>query len=88
MALDHTLSLQHIFCPWHFETTCEGQGFQLPWIKTQTNGRKGRGSPGQENLTDASLLGVLFSMDTAKKTGKEEARAGRKWGEHTGIKNK
>lgn len=73
MALDHTLSLQHIVCPWHFETACEGQGFQLPWITTQTNGRKGKGSPGQENLTDASQLGVLFSMDMAKGTGEKGA---------------
>lgn len=75
MALDHTLSLQHIICPWHFETAREGQGFQLPWIETQPNGRKGRGSPGQENLTDASQSGVLFSMDTAKGTREKGAWA-------------
>lgn len=88
MDLDHTLSLKRILCHWHFEMAYEGQGFQLPWIKTQTNGRKGRGSPGQENLTDASLLGVLFSMDTAKGTGKTDAWAGGGGqGRHADIKN-
>lgn len=71
MALDHTLSLQHSLCPWHCWSSMWRQGFQLPWIKTLPNGRKGRGSPGQENLTDASQLGVLLSTGTARGTGKK-----------------
>lgn len=66
MALDHSLSLQHSLCPWHCWSGMWRRGFQLPWIETQPNGRKGRGSPGQENLTDASQLGVLLSTGPAR----------------------
>lgn len=60
-----------------------GQGFQLPWITAQTNGRKGR-EVQDRNTTDASQLGVLFSTGTAKGTGKMEPRAR---GRQDGIKN-
>lgn len=81
MALDRPLSLQHIFCPWHFETACEGKASNCPG--SQLNQMAER-EVQDRNTTDASQLGVLLSTGTAKGTGKMEPRAR---GRQDGTKN-